>query len=158
MTSKESKISNDLDEIKKLTISLIENQNLLKQEKDILQFLSDTSSDGYWDWHVGTGETFEKDYEVMSDRFWEMIGQDPNEMKSEAGEWMKFIFEEDLELVMTNLRKHIETKGKHNYNQIVRYKHKNGSTVKILCRGKVIKWGKNEPIRMVGTHADITNL
>jgi PAS domain S-box-containing protein len=111
------------------------------------------SSDGYWDWYISD------DYEYMSPRFWEILGIDYKTKTHHPSEWQELIFPDDLEMALKNFNKHVKTKGKHPYNQEVRYLHSNGSTVYILCRGKVVEWNEDgSPHRMIGTHTDITEL
>jgi|GEM_PF-1280232 len=115
--------------------------------------LIESSTDGFWDWYVQT------DYQYMSPRFWEMFGYLPEEKPNKPSAWQEIIFPEDLEIALVNFQKHVDTRGIHPYIQEVRYRHKNGSTVTVLCRGKVIDWDKNgKPIRMIGTHTDITTM
>lgn len=128
-------------------------QKALEQAKVVQQTFIEATGDGYWDWHI------QDDYEYMSPRFWDMFGYMPEEKTHSPSAWQDMIFEEDLAVALDNFSKHIETKGLHPYEQEVRYRHKNGSTVTVLCRGKVIEWDRNgQPIRMIGTHTDITEL
>ena len=109
------------------------------------------SYDGYWDWYI------QDDYEYMSPRFWQILGFDHTEKKHHPSEWMGLIFKEDLTSTLENFDKHVATRGEHPFYQEVRYQHKDGSTVYIICRGQVIKWSEvGEPIRMIGAHTDIT--
>ncbi|MEQ9115628.1 MAG: PAS domain-containing sensor histidine kinase [Rickettsiales bacterium] len=125
-------------------------RNSCKFSIDSSQFV-ESSYDGYWDWYL------QEDYEYMSPRFWEMFGYKPEEKEHKPSAWMDMIFPEDLEIAKKNLDKHIKTKGKYPYLQEVRYEHKNGSVVTVLCRGKVVSWdNKGNALRMVGTHTDIT--
>lgn len=124
----------------------IEKHNLLKHFMDI-------STDGWWDWYP------QEDYEYMSPRFWEIFGFDPKTKKHHPSEWMDLIFPEDLEKALSNFKKHVATKGKHPYKQLVRYRHKNGSTVYVNCTGKAIEWDKNgEPLRVIGIHSNMTEI
>ncbi len=117
------------------------------------QTLINSSHDGYWDWRI------QDDYEYMSPRFWEMFGYLPEEKDHKPSAWQDMIFEEDLALAMSNFQKHVASKGAYPYRQEVRYHHKNGSTITVLCRGQVIEWDdQHQPLRMVGTHTDITQL
>lgn len=74
-----------------------------------------------------------------------------------ASEWQNIIFKEDLNLAFSNFEKHCADPT-YPYDQIVRYKHKNGSTVWIRCRGLAIRDQNGKPIRMLGAHTDITDL
>ena len=56
-----------------------------------------------------------------------------------------------------NFKKHCEDPN-HPYDQVVRYRHKDGSTVWVRCRGIAIRDDDGKPIRMLGAHTDITQL
>lgn len=118
--------------------------------KNISAFV-DAASDGFWDWYIA------EDYEYMSPRFWEILGFEPHEKKHHPSEWQALILPESLEIALDNFDKHVKTKGVHPFSQDVKYYHKDGSIVDILCRGKVIEWDEEgNPVHMVGTHTDIT--
>ena len=125
-------------------------QRLAQAEDDKKAFI-ESSYDGYWDWHPQEG------YEYMSPRFWEMFGIDPATKKHDPQEWQHMIFAEDLQMALQNFQRHCETQGQHPYRQEVRYRHADGSTVTVLCRGQVVEWDeKGQARRMIGTHTDIT--
>lgn len=124
-----------------------------KNREQQLDLVINSTTDGFWDWHIAD------DYEYMSPRFWDIFGYLPHEKTSHPSEWQKLIFEEDLQVALTNFKLHVDSRGKHPFCQEVRYRHKMGHTVWVLCRGNVVSWDKDEnPIRMVGTHTDITEL
>ncbi len=125
---------------------------IMAHQKTIQAYL-EQGYDGYWDWHLKT------DYEYMSPRFWEMLGYAPDEKAHHPREWQALIFETDLVLVNDNLKRHIESKGAYPFTQEVRYRHKDGPTVYVICQGKVVEWDeKGEPVRMIGTHTDVTEV
>lgn len=110
-------------------------------------------SDGVWDWNLN------RDYEYMSPRFWEIFGYEPHEKEHHPSAWQNIIFAEDKEKALKIFKEHVESKGKVPYKMIVRYKHKNGHTVKVICRGEVIEWNEDgSPARMIGIHTDVTNM
>ncbi|MCH2038781.1 MAG: PAS domain-containing protein, partial [Rickettsiales bacterium] len=119
-------------------------------EIDLKTFI-ESSYDGYWDWYI------QDDYEYMSPRFWEMLGYEPEEKRHHPSEWQSIIFEDSLQIALDNFDKHVKTKGTHPFQQEVKYRHKDGSIVYIICKGKVVEWDEEgNPIRMIGTHTDIT--
>ncbi|CAG7580087.1 MAG: putative bacteriophytochrome [uncultured marine phage] len=130
-----------------------------ESNKEMVNFLSQSTEGywGYWDWYIDFSIPIEENYEYMSPRFWEIFGYSPEEKSHRVGEWMDMIHKEDGDVAMNNFNKHVETKGEHPYRQIVRYTHKDGSTVWVLCKGKVIEWADGVPTRMIGTHTDITS-
>lgn len=126
--------------------------NLIKEDSKIIEFIQTGSLDGLWYWDL---ENIENEW--MSSRFWEVLGFNPNEKKHLASEWQDLIDSEDLKVALTNFEKHCNNPN-HPYDQIVRYKHKNGSTVWIRCRGIAIRDENGKPTRMLGTHTDITEI
>ncbi len=123
----------------------------VKENPLIFDFLQNGSLDGIWYWDLETPEN-----EWMSPKFWETLGYDPERKKHLASEWQDLIFKEDLEVALDNFKKHFDN-PEYPYDQIVRYKHKDGSTVWVRCRGLIIRDDKNKPIRMLGAHTNITN-
>jgi PAS domain S-box-containing protein len=125
----------------------------LIEREEQLSLVVNTTHDGIWDWHIPD------EYEYMSPRFWMMLGYEPAEKKHHPSEWQKLIFPEDLELAHRNFDLHVQTHGEHPYYQEVRYRHKDGKTIWVICRGKVVEWSRDgKPLRMIGSHTDITDL
>lgn len=126
--------------------------DLIKVDSKIFDFIQSGSLDGIWYWDLKNTEN-----EWMSPKFWETLGYDPNAKKHLASEWQDIIFKEDLEVALENFKNHCEDET-HPYDQIVRYRHKNGSIVWIRCRGLAIRDKEGNAIRMLGAHTDITKL
>ena len=126
--------------------------SLIKQDERIFDFIQQGVTDGLWYWDLTNPEN-----EWMNARFWSELGYDPLEKKHLASEWQDIINQDDLALALDNFNKHCADPN-HPYDQEVRYKHKNGSTVWIRCRGLVIRDDDDTPIRMLGAHSNITAL
>jgi PAS domain S-box-containing protein len=120
--------------------------------KDRWSAILETTYDGFWDYYIPN------DYEYMSPRFWQMFGYEPHEKQHKPSEWMDMVYQEDFAASMKDLQAHFESKGEVPYCRETRYRHKDGHTVWVLCRGKVIEWDEETgaPLRMIGTHTDIT--
>lgn len=130
-------------------------QDISEQKRAELQanLIVDSTFDGYWDWVI------QEDYKYMSPRFWEMFGYDPADKRHHPSEWIEVIFPEDREKTLRNFELHAKSKGTHPFYQESRFRHADGSTVWVICKGAVIEWDRNgKPLRMVGTHTDITAL
>ncbi len=117
----------------------------------MFEFLQQGSLDGVWYWDLENPEN-----EWMSPRFWTLLGCDPSEKKHLSSEWQDLIDPEDLKLALDNFTKHCED-ASHPYDQTVRYKHQNGSTIWFRCRGVAIRDNTGKPIRMLGAHTDLTS-
>lgn len=126
--------------------------DLIKSDTEIFEFIQSGSLDGIWYWDMENPEN-----EWMSPKFWETLGYNPDEKQHLASEWQDIIFQEDLTVSIENFERH-SADPNHPYDQIVRYKHKNGSTVWIRCRGLAIRNENGKAIRMLGAHTDITDL
>lgn len=125
---------------------------LIKSDEKIFDFLQKSSLDGIWYWNLEN-----KNDEWMSPEFWKTLGYDPKTMPHSPESWKDIINKDDLKVALDNFNKHIEN-ADHPYDQTVRYKHKNGSTVWVQCRGVAYRNESGKPIRMLGAHNDITRL
>ncbi|GHF13635.1 hypothetical protein GCM10017044_04640 [Kordiimonas sediminis] len=126
--------------------------DLMKSDAGIFSFIENAAIDGIWFWDLEDPEN-----EWMSPKFWQTFGIDPATKEHKAHEWQQLIFPEDLVLALDNFQKHADNPD-HPYDQIVRYRHADGSVVWIRCRGIAIRREDGTPIRMLGTHNDITPL
>ncbi|XMB85968.1 sensor domain-containing diguanylate cyclase [Mycoplasmatota bacterium WC44] len=126
--------------------------DLIKINSNIFEFIQSGSLDGLWYWDLEN-----PNQEWMNSKFWTTLGYDPTEKKHLCSEWQDIIFSEDLIDVKKSLELHLEDSSIP-YDQIVRYRHKNGSTVWIRCRGIAIRNEKGEAVRLLGAHQDVTEI
>lgn len=122
----------------------------VQQDSLIFEFIQEGVLDGVWYWDL-----LEPENEWMSPKFWQTFGYDPRTKRHLASEWQDMIFEEDLKVAIRNFERHIADPT-YPYDQVVRYKHKDGSTVWVRCRGLAIHDETGRAVRMVGAHTDVT--
>lgn len=127
-------------------------QERVRTDPRIFDFIQKATLDGLWYWDLEN-----PDVEWMNSGFWELLGIDPETKRHIAAEWQDLIFPEDLELALDNFQKHCADPA-HPYDQLVRYRHVDGSTVWVRCRGLAIRDAAGKPIRMLGAHTDHTRL
>lgn len=125
---------------------------LVQQDQRIFEFLQQGSLDGVWFWDIENPEQ-----EWLSPEFKALFGYQDNEIPNTSEWWQSNIHPNDLQLALDNFEKHLADPS-HAYDQIVRYRHKNGSTVWVRCRGLAIRDEQGKPIRMLGCHQDVTAL
>lgn len=125
---------------------------LIRTDSAIFEFLQRGSLDGLWYWDLE-----KPDHEWMSTRFWETLGYDPAERQHLASEWQDLIHPEDLEAAVETFERHCADPS-YPYDLYVRYRHREGSTVWVRCRGMAIRDSGGHAVRMLGAHTDVTAL
>jgi len=125
---------------------------LVQQDSTIFDFIQSTSMDGLWYWDVDKPEE-----EWMNERFWEVLGYPASEKKHLVSEWQALLIDPEGEFnkAYEALEKHFQDPDVP-FDQILKYRHGNGSTVWIRVRGVAIRDDTGKPIRLLGTHTDIT--
>lgn len=123
---------------------------LIMQSPDLWNFVQQSSLDGVWYWDLEN-----PDHEWMSPEYWKSLGIDPSSKEHDPKEFLEVIFEEDLASVVDNLERHYADPSVP-YEQMVRFRHADGSTVWVRCRGMAIRDETGKAIRMLGAHNDLT--
>lgn len=126
-------------------------QKELDVEKTRLAGIIEGTNVGTWEWNVQTGDI------VFNKRSAEIIGYSLSEITPATSEsWLKLTNSADGKKSQSLIDEHFSGKRPYYENEI-RVKHKNGSWVWILDRGRVSKWSDDgRPLLMSGTHQDIT--
>ena len=129
-----------------------EAQEKIERERKILESILEDALSGYWDWNLVTNQ------EYLSPSFKSMFGYSDDEVENSPESWQKLIYQEDLPSVLEQFDSHIESRGAVPFYNEVRYHHKNGRTVWVICSGRVVQWDGEKPLRMVGCHINITGI
>jgi PAS domain S-box-containing protein len=124
-----------------------------ERELQLLESILEIILAGYWDWDILSNQ------EYQSPRLKQMFGYEEHELLQERVTWQDLMFPEDIPIVMESFERHVASRGKIPHRNEVRYRHRDGSTVWVLCSGQVIEWdAEGKPLRMVGCHIDISQL
>ncbi|MCC3490248.1 MULTISPECIES: response regulator [unclassified Microcoleus] len=107
------------------------------------------NNQGIWDWNLETDEFF------YSARWQEMLGYKEGEISNRRSEWWSRIHRDDIDGVKAALEDHFAQKTA-DFAAEYRMYCKDGSTVWVLNRGQVLRSATGKPLRVVGTHTDIT--
>ncbi|MEA2018353.1 MAG: PAS domain S-box protein [Campylobacterota bacterium] len=126
-------------------IDITEIENL----KDRYEMAINGTNDGLWDWDLVSGDLY------FSPQWKRQLGYKDDELKNELKTWEEHVHPEDKEHAVKGFTANMEGKTKV-YENKHRLKHKDGSWVWILDRGKTIFNEDGKAIRMVGFHTDIT--
>ncbi|MEG5056459.1 response regulator [Microcoleus sp. A2-C5] len=107
------------------------------------------NNQGIWDWNLETDEFF------YSARWQEMLGYKAGEISNRRSEWWSRIHRDDIDAVKAALEDHFAQKTA-DFSAEYRMHCQDGSTVWVLNRGQVLRSATGKPLRVVGTHTDIT--
>ncbi|HVG42468.1 MAG TPA: PAS domain S-box protein, partial [Chitinophagaceae bacterium] len=132
----------DITEIRKA-------QKLLAESEERWRFALEGSNQGLWDWDIQTGIVY------YSESYRKLYGYQEGETVK-LGEWQNRIHPEDKDKVANNLTTHLTSDNPY-FESVYRYKSLNGEYRWILARGMIVtKDDEGKPLRMIGTHTDIT--
>ena len=124
-------------------------EEALRCSEERFQYAMRGANDGLWDWNLLTNEVY------YSPRWKSMLGYEPGELAGHINTWKQLVHPDDLSNTLAAVRE-IFAKGLAMYQAEFRMRHKQGAWVNILSRGFVVHDVHGTPVRMVGTHLDIT--
>ncbi len=129
--------------------NLILVQQQLKSSEERWQLALEGNNDGIWDWDLKSG------YAFHSTRYKTMLGYDESDLEPNNTTWYNLIHPDDRELALKANQDYLSGKLS-NYALEHRLRCKDGSYKWILSRAKAMFDDDGTPIRMVGSHTDIT--
>ena len=139
-------------ESKRFYRSQLELKAFLYESEERLRLSLDAANDGIIDWDVPSGHI------IFSPRYYSMLGYDPHELPSDYSTWKSLLHPEDSEVINERICEHIRNKDTA-FSYEFRLRKKSGEYIWILSRGKVARRdNEGNPVRVVGTHTDITLL
>lgn len=129
---------------------LSESEKLLQKSEERFALAMKGANDGLWDWNLQTDEVY------YSPRWKEMLGYRENEIEHRLDSWANLVHPDDKDTALKKVEDYIT--GRINSLSIeMRMRHKNGSWVHILSRAFLVRRNNDgQPVRLVGTHVDIT--
>ncbi|BDM83054.1 PAS domain-containing protein [Acaryochloris marina] len=121
----------------------------LGKSEERWQLALEGTGDGLFDWNIVTNEAF------MSLQLKQTLGYADHEVENSFEGWRQLVHPDDLGEVAAAIEAHLR-QSMPRYTAEYRMRCKDGSYKWILARGQT-KWDDNgQPIRMIGSHQDIT--
>jgi PAS domain S-box-containing protein len=120
----------------------------LRKSENRLQRAVSGSPDGLWDWDLTTNNVW------VSTRLKEQIGYADHDPYDTYEVWESSLHPEDKPMVLEKIRRHLEENQV--YDAEFRLRAKDGSYRWIRSRGVVSRDEAGKPVRMCGSHQDIT--
>lgn len=122
----------------------------LRQSKKRLDLAMEATSDALWDWDLRTNKTY------FNPCFYTMLGYKPYELPQNFDTWENLIHPGDKKNIVNTVQENAKNKIG-SFEVEYRLQTKQGGWRWIMARGKVVDRDESgTPVRMVGTHVDIT--
>ncbi len=121
----------------------------LTENEERTRLASDTANIGFFDWNVLTEQIY------YSPRWKSQLGYQPEEI---ADSWEAFesrLHPDDRDELLMKVRAYLAAPWP-DYSAEFRLRHKDGTYRWIVTRASLILDGAGKPLRMIGTHLDIT--
>lgn len=123
--------------------------DLIKTDKRFFDFIQKNDLDGLWFLDLENPENV-----WMNDRFLRVLGYNTENTPPTSVNWQNII-KDDLELAIDQFIEHSQNTTP-SYDQILRYTHKNGSTLRLRCHGMLIHNKAGKAVRLLGAHENVT--
>ena len=124
-------------------------QGELAAERERWRLVLEGNNDGLFDADLRTGRVF------RSTRWNQIIGEPGTESDGTDSAWEERIHPDDRQQVLEVLRRHLDREVPQ-YVAEYRIKHRDGSWRWVLARGCAVWDEQGQAVRLVGSHADIT--
>jgi len=138
-----------LDTLAQREQQLLASSSALQQSEARFQRAMRGTNDGVWEWDVPSGDVY------YSPRWKAMLGYAEDELEGRFSTWERLVAAEDLEIAKKAIAEYIEGK-RDNYEVEIRMRHKRGHWVTILSRGYLERDEEGQPLRLSGTHVDMS--
>lgn len=130
----------------------LELRALIRESPHVFDFLQGAAMDGIWYWRLDS-----RVHAWMSARFWEVLGYSDDDRPTDPDWWTHNVDRDDLSVWLSRFDAHRRGDTKC-VEGVIRYPHKDGYTVWLDCRGVLFGDGEEGPVRMLGTHHDVSAL
>lgn len=122
----------------------------LRESEERWKLALEAAGDGVWDWNV------QLDSVVFSERYKQMVGYTDQDIAADEAAWRGRIHPDDRAQVDEDIKAYLDgrTAAYHNEHRVI---CRDGSVKWVLARGAIVgRTQDGKPLRMIGTHADIT--
>jgi PAS domain S-box-containing protein len=125
-------------------------EEALRRSEERWHLVLNGNNDGIWDWNLKTDEAF------YSTQWKTILGYEEDEITNHHDEWAKRVHPDDIDRVLQSDFAHLNRITPRSVSEF-RMQCKDGSYRWILCRAVALWDEQGQPIRMLGSHRDITD-
>lgn len=130
-------------------ISRRHTEDELRRSEDRFQLAIQATDAGIWDWDVASDGVY------FSPRWKSMLGYEDGEIANDFHEWRSRLHPDDAPRAKEAIEAYFRGDTPE-YEFEHRLRHRDGSWRSIIARGIAIRDADGEPVRMVGSHLDVT--
>ena len=135
--------------LRRIFIHQLKIEQALLESEERWKFALDGTGEGVWDWNLETNQVY------RSGRWHRIYGYAENEVGS-AFDGRKLIHPDDLSQAISDTNDYLDGKTS-DYSSEFRLLCKDGTYKWTLSRGMIVNFSPDaKPLRMIGTHVDIT--
>lgn len=121
----------------------------LRESEERFTLAMQAASDGLWDWNIQAQTTY------FSPQWKVMLGYADHELENSFATWERLVDEDGRVWTMALINDCLCGRS-NGFKTEFQMRHKDGHWVDILSRAIIVRTPNGEPLRMVGTHVDIT--
>lgn len=121
----------------------------LRESREQLALAVRSANVGLWDWDLLTNKVY------YSPEWKSQLGYEDHELSNDFSEWEIRVHPEDLERAKATVSGYVENPYP-NFQNEFRMRHRDGSYRWILAQASLTYDAQGKPIRMIGSHIDIT--
>jgi len=121
----------------------------VSSSENLYKMAFEASTDGIFEWNLQDNNVY------FSPHYKSMLGYEDQEFSNHFDSWKSHVHPDDLDPTLQSVEEHLLGKTQ-KFEVRFRIRHKNGSWLWILARGKAIFDDNDKPIRVIGSHTDVT--
>lgn len=133
----------DITELKSVEVAL-------RESEERFQLAMRGANDGLWDWNLESQQIY------FSPRWKTMLGYEEHELPDRVSTWVQLMHPDDIANAKSVVVEFLNGDSE-NYENAFRMRGKSGEYRNILSRGFMLRDKRGWPVRMVGTHQDVTD-
>jgi len=122
----------------------------LERSREQFELAVQGSNDGIWDWDLRTNSLY------LSPKWKEQLGYRDGELPNHFDSFTHNLHPDDAPRVLAHVKTYLVGQERR-YEHEFRMRHKDGSWRWMLARGEAVRGPDGKPLRMAGSHTDITD-